>query len=447
MTTTRAEGAVAPERAGVTPLQAWMGLAILILITFLGALDRQIISLMVGGIKATLHLSDSQIGVMQGAAFGIALLVFSLPFGYLADRFSRTLVLCVGVIIWSLAAAAGGVSNTFNTLMAARIGVAIGEAALIPAASSLIGDLFPRHKLATVFSIFHCGTILGGATALGVGGAVLAWAQDGLTFPLIGHLVSWQVALLVTGLPGVAIAFLVFLVPEQKGRGRGPDAAPQAPWRDVFRFMTDNWAYLTCYMLGFSMLYASTLAQLAWLPTILQRSYGWTPIQVGGVLMVFTAVLGVSGQLVNGMTVDRMLARGRKDAHLRYYGVAAAIVAVCAVAAQYAPTAWIFLAFFAPIKFFMNYAGVHSAALQMITPSHMRARVAAVNMVFYGLVGGTGGPSIVAYFTDHVFRDESKVINSLSLTYGVLAPTAALLFWLGAKPMRAAVIRAEALGR
>jgi len=120
------------------------------------------------------------------------------------------------------------------------------------------------------------------------------------------------------------------------------------------------------------------------------------------------------------------------------------VVTICGICAQFAPTAVVFLMFYAPIKFFMNYAGVQSAALQLITPSPMRGRVAAVMWVVYGLIGGTAGPSIVAYFTDHVFHDESKVIHSLSLTYAILAPSACLLFWLGAKPMREAVARSEA---
>jgi MFS family permease len=441
-----AEAAETRVRPEPIPLKAWIGLSILILVTFLGFLDRQIISLMVGGIKASLNVSDSQIGVLQGAAFGFALLIFAVPFGYFADRYSRRVVLCVGVVIWSLAAAAGGLSNSFSTLMAARIGVAIGEAALVPAANSLIGDMFPKHRLATVFSIFNCGTILGGATALGIGGAVLTWAADGMTFPVLGHLAAWQIALMVTGLPGLVIAVLVLFIPEPKRaqRTKGIAAVPQAPWSEVFRFMLENWRYLSCYIVGFAFLYAATNAQLAWLPTVLHRSYGWTPGQVGAALGIFTAVFGVSGQLTNGMTVDRMLRKGRKDAHLRYYGFATVVVTICGICAQFAPTAVVFLMFYAPIKFFMNYAGVQSAALQLITPSSMRGRVAAVMWVIYGLIGGTAGPSIVAYFTDHVFRDESKVINSLSLTYAILAPSACLLFWLGAKHMREAVVRSEA---
>jgi len=440
-----AQAAAPGAKRDVVPAAAWIGLAILLCVTFLGFLDRQIISLMVKPIKADLLLTDSQVGVLQGAAFGIALLIFALPFGYLADRFSRRLVLCLGVTIWSLAAAAGGLSDSMNTLMAARIGVAIGEAALGPTANSMIGDMFPRHKLGTVFGIFSCGTILGGAAALGIGGAVLTWASDGMTVPLLGHLAAWQIALIVTGLPGLLVAVMVLFIAEPKGAKRTDGAVQaQAPWSEVFAFLRENRAYLTCYIMGFGLLYLATTAQLAWLPTVLQRTYGWTIGQTGAALGIFTAVFGIGGQLVNGMSVDRMLSKGRKDAHLRYYAMGALVISLCAIVAPFSPNALIFLALYAPIKFFMNFAAVQHAALQLITPSALRGRVTAVMLVIYGLIGGIAGPSITAFYTDYVFRDEAKLIYSLSLTFLTVAPIACILFIIGLKPMREAVIRAEA---
>ncbi len=439
------EAEAAHGHSDAVPMKAWFGLGILLFVTFLAFLDRQVISLMVGGIKADLHLTDSQIGVIQGVSFGLATLIFSIPFGYLADRIPRRFVLCIGVVIWSLSAAAGGLATSYGTLMAARIGVAIGEAALLPAASSLIADIFPRHKLATVFSIFNCGTILGGATAYAIGGAVLKWAGDGMTLPTLGHLAAWQIGLMVTGLPGVLIAVLVLFIPEpSRARRADGQLENQAPWSAVLSFMRMNWAYLACYVLGFACLYAATNANLAWFPTVLQRSYGMSIGQLGLILAIFTGVLGVGGQLTNGSTVDRMMASGRTDAHLRYYVYGAIIVAISAICAQFAPNFVMYLALFAPIKFLMNYAGVQIAALQLITPTEMRGRVAGIMGVVYSLVGGTIGPSIVAFFTDNVFHDEAKAINSLSLTYAILAPSACILFMIGLKPMRQAVARLHA---
>jgi MFS family permease len=177
------------------------------------------------------------------------------------------------------------------------------------------------------------------------------------------------------------------------------------------------------------------------MPTILQRSYGWSIAQVGATLGLFTAILGLSGQLSNGVIVDRLFAKGYDDAHLRYYAFASLAVAACGIAAPFAPYAWLYLAIMAPWKFLMNYGGVFSAALQVVTPAAIRGRMAAICGIVSSVLGGTFGPSVVAFFTDHVFHDDAKLAYSLGLTTAIFVPLAALLFWIGMKPMREAARR------
>ncbi len=436
--------------AGVSrpTIMAWVGLGILLLLGFVAFLDRQIISLMVGMIKADLKITDSHIGILQGAAFGLAYPLFALPLGYAADRYSRRWVIFLGIILWSIAAMLSGLAMGFSTLLAARIGVGIGEAALGPAAFSLLSDIFPRRRLATVMSIYSCGSLLGAAGALAIGGAVIHWAAHGMTLPLAGHLAAWQIAFIVTGFPASVVAVLVFLIPEPPRPPRPARVAGQKPsaadWGEVITFVRDNAAFLTCYVLGFSSLLLATWASLAWLPAILQRSYGWSVMQVGASLGLFTAVVGLPGQLTNGLVVDRMFSRSSRDAHLRYYVFASVVAAVCGILAPFAATAWLYLAITAPQKFLMNYGGVQAATLQIVTPSALRGRISAVTGVVSSVLGGTFGPSVVAFFTDHVFHDDAKVAYSLALTNLIFLPLAALLFWLGMKPMRAAVDRMNA---
>lgn len=420
---------------------AWLALVVLLLLAFVAFLDRQVISLMVGMIKADLDITDSHIGVLQGAAFGLVYPLFAIPLGYAADRFSRRWVIFLGVVFWSVAATLSGLADSFSTLLAARIGVGIGEAALGPAAASLLGDLFPRKRLSLVFSIYSCGSLLGSAGALAIGGAVIAWAGDGMTLPLLGHLEPWQVAFVLTGLPGSVVALLVFLIREPKRPHAARASAHHAPWSEVFAFVRLNWLFLTCYTLGFTCLLMVTWGSLAWMPAIMQRSYGWSVAQVGAALGLFTAVLGLSGQLTNGLLVDKLFSKGFEDAHLRYYAFASLLVAVCGIAAPFAPTAWAYLAIMAPWKFLMNYGGVFSAALQVVTPSAIRGRMAALCGIVSSVLGGTFGPSVVAFFTDHVFRDDAKLAYSLGATTAIFVPLAAGLFWLGMRPMREAARR------
>jgi len=284
--------------------------------------------------------------------------------------------------------------------------------------------------------------ILGSGAALWLGEAVLEWAKGGVDWPLLGHLEAWQVAFIVTGAPALVLGFLVFLVPDP-GRSGGIDAAAAAPWSEVFAFVRRSWLFLICFVVGQTFLMFCSTAGLAWMPAIMQRSFGWHAAELGSLLAIWVAVFGFSGQMTNGLIVDRMF-RKHPDAHLRYYVVGALIIAASAALAVLAPTALLYLAFLFPLKMLLNFSGVLGAAIQVATPSRMRGRVSAVTFLIINTIGAMGGPSIVAFFTDHLFHDRNKVIWSLSLTVGIATPLAALLFWIGLKPMREAVQRDRA---
>ena len=106
--------------------------------------DRTILGLLIEPIKAELSLNDTQIGLVQGMAFGVFYAVMGLPLGWLADRTSRRGLIAVGAALWCAATAACGLASTFFQLFLARIAVGVGEAALSPAAMSIISDSFPE---------------------------------------------------------------------------------------------------------------------------------------------------------------------------------------------------------------------------------------------------------------------------------------------------------------
>jgi MFS family permease len=434
-----------PRKELSPPPIAWIGLGILVLLAFVSFLDRQIIALMVSPIERNLRISDTQIGLLQGPAFGLAYPIIAIPFGYAADRYSRRWVIFWSVIFWSLSAMYSGLAHSFSVLFAARVGVALGEAALGPATASLLSDIFPKHRLATVFSIYGSGSILGQAGALAVGGAVISWAKSGLDVPWLGHLAAWQIAFILTGVPAAMLAWLIFIVPEPRRAFQSPSsgAAAQPRWSEVFDFMRQTWAYLVCYVVGQSLLIMVGAGVWTWLPVAMERSFGWTAVKIGSAVGLFTAAFGFTGQLANGVMVDRMF-RTHDDAHLRYYMFAAAVVTVSGCLAPLVPNPWIYLAILGPMKFLMNFSGVFAAALQVATPSRLRGRITALAAAVTSLVGWTLGPTIVPYFTDNLFHDPCKTIWSIALLTGIFMPIAGVLFALGLRPMGVAVRRQRA---
>ncbi len=102
-------------------------------------------------IKHDLAISDTQTGIVQGPAFGVFF----------------------AILLWSAMTIASGLAKTFADLLLARIGVGVGEAALVPAAVSLLSEYFPPERRAMPLSIFTSGISLGLGLSLVLGGPLL----------------------------------------------------------------------------------------------------------------------------------------------------------------------------------------------------------------------------------------------------------------------------------
>ena len=128
-------------------LGAWWMVFAVFLMYVLAWLDRLIISMMVGPIKESLALSDFQMNFVLGPAFAISYAIFGMPLGWAADHYARRWVIFGGILTWTLATVACGFANSFPALMICRIFVGIGEAALLPAAYSLIAISSTRSNM------------------------------------------------------------------------------------------------------------------------------------------------------------------------------------------------------------------------------------------------------------------------------------------------------------
>ncbi|CAN5284525.1 MFS transporter [soil metagenome] len=435
----------------VPAMQAWCTVGVLQVIGILSYLDRNVLALMVEPIRASLGISDFGIGLIHGVGFGVFYALFGLPIGWLVDRVSRRWIIYLGTSCWSVAAAACGLANSFQHLLAARLAVGVGEASLSPSAYSMIADLFPRWRLSLALSIFGIGSVLGSAVAFIGGGAAIAHFQTlgPQVYPLVGLLQPWQMVFIVTGAPGIVIALLMFLVPEPK-RQTGKreeiamaDAVPPSERQRLWPFMRLHWRFFTCHFLGFGLLAAATYAGLAWIPTMLVRRFH-TPIGEVGMLMgTVSLTTGIAGFLLSGWIVDRWFARGRTDAHQRYYAivnVGAALVSV-----------FVFLFAGSPILVVMGWAlitlvqpftGPSAAQLQIITPPYLRGQVSALYVMVFNLMGMCLGPPLVAFITDYVLQDPAKLNVSLAISYGGLAGLSALAFLFGLAPSRRAIAQA-----
>ena len=173
---------------------AWYVVIILMIVYVFSFVDRQILSLLVDPIKADLGLSDTQISYLGGFTFALFYTFFGIPIARWADSKNRTVLITVGLAVWSFFTMLCGTASRFWTFAFYRMGVGMGEATLSPSAYSIITDMFRPERLAVAISLYSAGIYIGSGMAQVFGGIVIGFAVSAteLTVPFVGPVAPWQ---------------------------------------------------------------------------------------------------------------------------------------------------------------------------------------------------------------------------------------------------------------
>ncbi|MEI9886125.1 MAG: MFS transporter [Rhizomicrobium sp.] len=124
----------------------WYVLAVLTASLAFSLVDRQILTILAGPIKADLGLSDAEIGLLYGTTFAVFYSLFGIPLGRVSDVWLRGKLMALGLFGWSLMTIFSGFAVNLTQLAAARMGVGVGEASANSASYSLISDYFPKRS-------------------------------------------------------------------------------------------------------------------------------------------------------------------------------------------------------------------------------------------------------------------------------------------------------------
>lgn len=418
--------------------QAWWAVAILTLANVSGFVDRQILSLLVVPMRRDLGITDVQVSLLMGLAFTVFHATLTLPIARLADRGHRPRLMAAGVALWSLFTAVSGVARSFGALLLARIGVGVGEATLGPPAFSLIADLFPAERRARAISVLSLGTFLGSGIAYVIAGAIvgLVSVRATWTLPLVGAVFPWQTVFFAVGLPGLAIAALVAVLPEPRRRASASPAdaalAPAPGWRALVAYVGENRRTFLTQSLGFACSATVNYGIAAWLATFLVRAHGWTPARAGVVQGVLTMTVGVLGVLGGGWLADRLVARGHADGRLRVGILGAMGMLVFATAYPLVPDDALVVALLVPVNLFAAMPwGAASAASAEIMPARLRAQGAALYLLIVSLVSGALGPTAVAWVSQELLGGDAAIGRALALVTAVGMTLTIALLWAG----------------
>jgi MFS family permease len=417
------------------PTYAWYVLGVLTLVLVFSFLDRQILNLLVGPVRHSLQISDTQMSLLIGIAFAAFYVSFGIPLGRIADSRSRRGLITAGFALWSLFSAGCGLAGNYSQLLIMRMGVGVGEATLNPAAYSLITDYFPPHLRGIAQGIYSAGIYIGAGIALVLGGLVTGWAsrQPELAVPLIGSVRSWQVVFLVIGLAGLLCVPLMLSVKEPTRRGT--EAGRRSiPLSEVIGHFKKNWKTYGCHNVGIALLGFSAYAATAWIPTFLIRHHHWTIAQTGLVFGIMAACVGPLGMICTGWLADRIAARGHRDACLLVAFSVAVLWLPTEVGFLLVPSATLAAILLAPTIFLSAGAfSVGPAALMQVTPQRMRGQAGAIFQFAINLIGLGLGPTAVALCTDYLFHDDNKVGYSILIVTAAALSVAASFLWLGRK--------------
>jgi MFS family permease len=439
------------ERKTRGPLNGWGTVLILVIAYAVSFVDRQIVSLLVEPLRADLGLDDTQIGLLQGPAFGLFYTILGLPLGLLADRTNRVRLIAVGIFLWSVMTMACGLATSFGGLFLARVGVGIGEAALVPAAVSLLADLFQPERRALPMSIFTAGLSLGAGLALVLGGSFVGYAHEGVrNLPLIGAFLAdrhpWQTVFMLAGLLGLPVTAAVLSLAEPVRSGIKASSM-KSGWGGGY--LRAHWRLFVPMLAGAGLLYLFSNAVAAWLPTLFIRRFHWLPAEVGLRLGPIVMVCAVTGNLFGGFITAAMAKRGRFDAPLNTMILGSGLLIPVAILAPLAPDPTIALV--GVVLIYLGIAlcfGIATAAFITVTPGLLRGRIVALYLLVGNLFGLGLGPLSVGLLLDDVLRDRNKVGLAITIVGAATVAPGFLLLRsvIHTYSVRAADIYAEASG-
>lgn len=405
----------------------WLVVAILAFAYAFSYLDRLIITLMVEPIQSDFGLNKTQMGLLMGTAFAIFYTTCAIPFAWLADRYNRRNIIIVGIAIWCSMTAFCGLAKNYITLFLARMGVGLGEAALVPAANSMIADYFEEDQIGRAFAVFAIGIAMGAGLSYIIGSQLLAAIGPTNTYvlPIVGELKGWQFTFFVLGLAGLAIAVLMMIVKEPDRKFDEPNA-PSATRSGPT--LSDTLSYFVTHARVYGPLYFGyACAQTCfygiglWTPDLFIGVFKWDVATFGTTYGLLVAIIGSICAVGGGLACDKLYSKGIHNAHwLVLIGAVCFIPIYCLIplAGGNGTLVMIILG----VTLFGSFAAAAAApaAIVMTTPNEYRAIATALFFFTINIIGLMLGPLIIGFLTDNVFKSS----NGLQISMAVLSAVA-----------------------
>jgi predicted MFS family arabinose efflux permease len=371
-------------------LSPYAGYALLLL--FLANVEnysqRMILAILLPAIKTDLSLTDGQLGVLVGSAFGLFFATAGVPLARFAERHGRVRWLSVAVVFWSAASGLLAMARTFLQMVLTRIAVGIGQSVCIPTSHSLLTDYVEEEQRPFAFGVHSTGGVVGATLCLMLGGYLQA------------H-VGWRDALLWIACPGIVVGALLMLTLREPGRGRStasPDPGVASLGEVTAKLLAIRSYALVLVAVCFATLIEFGLNQ--WLPSYYVRQFGLSVSDVGLRYGLAVACGGIPGSLLGGLLATALARRDRRWLvwfPAAMYGCALP-VGLSMLLVSNADAALLLNGLYSFVIFTTN--GALWAACFVGVPAPMRATTSAITLLIAGITGLTAGPALAGTLSD-----------------------------------------------
>ena len=397
------------ETTRKAPASAWYALAVLIIATVLGSIDKVILTLLTEPIRQTLSLSDTQIGLLQGAGIVLFTGIATLPLGWLSDRYDRRVVLAACVVLWSAATAMRGTAMDYGVLFVASVGLGVGEAGLTPITNSMIPDLFPRAQRVLANAVFALSAIFGSALGALLGGTIVHLTDDLRPWLPVSmrQLEAWRLTFFVLASAGIPVTLLVLSIRRTPHGGvHQAKAKPDAPVTDATATTTLrqhlrlHWRTFAGLVVGVGLTSVGLSSLGTWLPIVTARTYGVTPVQMGQGMGLAFLCGTVAGGLLGVLSMRYVQPRMGPAAALRLImlgNLSAAMMSTLLLFTSSANHNFMLLGLL--VVPLIGSAVLLPNVLQDAAPPHLRARTIAM-LTLASLPFGVVGPLMVGMLSD-----------------------------------------------
>ncbi len=415
------------ENPYATKKSAYYALGVLTVVYSFNFIDRQLLAILQESIKADLGLSDGQLGLLTGFAFAVFYVTAGIPIARWADHSNRRNIVALALTIWSGMTALSGMAQNYAQLLAARVGVGVGEAGGSPPSHSMISDIFSPQRRASALGFYSMGVNIGILFGFLLGG----WLNE---------FFGWRVAFMVVGIPGVLLAMVVRWTVAEPIRGLSDNKLVVSESTSFSQVLTVLWASKAFrhIAMGAALNAFVGYSTSNWTASFMIRSHGMSTGELGTWLALIIGFGGAVGVFSGGLLADRL---ANKDK--RWYvwlpalaGIIALpfIVSVYLVEDRYTAL----MCMIVPAVMSNVYLGNAIATTHGLVGMRMRAMSSAILFFILNIIGLGAGPWAVGMLSDYLSVSEGTESLRYAMLY--LLPVVSLWslchFYLASKTLR-----------